>query len=305
MFNLLYRTDYPTKPPKLIIYNNKCIFTTLNIKTPMNFKAKAKAFYKNLVFSMSASNNFIFTSFYRHFYTPAKGSIDEFTSIYSRKKGKVTVVQIGANDGINNDPIHKFIKRDNWQGVLLEPQKFVFEKFLKPLYARTEGITVLNAALDVKDGFKPIYKVAVSESRWATGLSSFNRGVLEAAVKSGYIEKEAVKEGSPLPPNKEDFIAVEQVECISTDSLVKRFGLTSIDWLQIDTEGFDFEIIKMFNLPFTKPEVIVYENLHFSNELKEECKNYLVSNGYLCRDFGPNTLAMRQPAEGYSEFFRI
>jgi FkbM family methyltransferase len=269
----------------------------------MNFKAKAKAFYKNIVFRMSANNNVIFISFYRHFYKPGKDTIDGFTSLYSGSRERVNVVQIGANDGINNDPIHKFIKRDHWHGVLLEPQRFVFEKYLKPLYRKTEGITVLNAALDIKDGQKPIYKVAVSESRWATGLSSFNRKVLEAAVSSGYIEREAIKEGAILPANKDQYITEEQVECISTETLIGRFGLERIDWLQIDTEGFDFEIIKMFNIGVTKPEVIVYENLHFKPEQQKECVDFLVKNGYLCRTFGPNTLAMRQPAAGFEYYF--
>ena len=269
----------------------------------MNLKARLKFSYKKFVFDLSARNSFIFTAFYRYFYKPAKDSIDEFTSFYSLSKGDVNVVQIGANDGINNDPIHKFIKRDRWRGVLLEPQRYVFEKFLKPLYAKTPGITVLNAALDLRDGTKPIYKIAVSESRWATGLSSFNREVLEAAVKSGYIDREAIKEGSPLPANKQDYIAEEQVECISTPSLVKKFGLYRIDWLQIDTEGFDFEIIKMFGIDITKPDVIVYENLHFPASLQEECLNYLREKGYRCRTFGPNTLAMREPVKGFERFF--
>lgn len=269
----------------------------------MNFKSGMKAFYKNIIFRMSANNNFIFISFYRFFYKPGKGSIDDFISLYSGSRNKVTVVQIGANDGINNDPIHKFIKRDNWQGVLLEPQKFVFEKYLRPLYRKTRGIEVLKAALDRKDGQKPIYKVAVSDSRWATGLSSFNRGVLEAAVRSGYIEREAIKEGSPLPADKNDYITEEMVECISTETLIKRFNLTKIDWLQIDTEGFDFEIIKMFNIGGTKPEIIVYENLHFNVEQQNECLQFLEKHEYLCRTFGPNTLAMRKPAAGFENFF--
>ena len=45
----------------------------------------------------------------------------------------------------------------------------------------------------------PLYKISVSDSRWATGLSSFSREVLEAAVRSGYVEREAIKEGARLP----------------------------------------------------------------------------------------------------------
>jgi FkbM family methyltransferase len=269
----------------------------------MNFRSKAKSFYKEIIFRLSASNSLIFTSFYRYFYTPPPGTIFEFSSLYSKNRKKVTVVQIGANDGIHNDPIHRFIRRDNWQGVLLEPQRYVFERYLSPLYKNTKGIIVLNAALDVQDGSKPIYKISVSNSRWAHGLTSFNKAVLEEAVRSGYVERQAIKEGCRLPENKEDYITEEQVECISTGSLVKKFTLGTVDWLQIDTEGFDFEIIKMFNISVTKPEVIVYENLHFPDPLKEECMNYLRGNGYLCRSYGPNTLAMRSPATGFERFF--
>lgn len=269
----------------------------------MNLKSKAKAFYKGMIFRMSANNNPVFTSFYKHFYKPERGSIDEFTSLFSKSREQVTVVQIGANDGINNDPIHKFIKRDNWHGVLLEPQKYVFEKYLKPLYRKTKSIVPLNAALDTNDGTKPIYKISISNSRWATGLTSFNKSVLEEAIRSGYIEKQAVKEGCQLPANSEDIIAEESVECICTESLVKKYRLDKIDWLQIDTEGFDFEIIKMFNISVTRPAVIVYENLHFSQEHQDECINHLKSNGYECINFGPNTLAMRKPVTGFDQFF--
>jgi len=60
----------------------------------------------------------------------------------------------------------------------------------------------------------------------------------------------------------------------------------------------------MFNIAVTKPEVIVYENLHFAEALKEECMNFLTNNGYLCKSYGPNTLAMRSPAANFERFFR-
>lgn len=269
----------------------------------MNLKSRAKAFYKSIVFRMSASNNPIFIGFYRHYYKPEKGSIDEFASQFSKSRKQVTVVQIGANDGIHNDPIHKFIKRDNWRGVLLEPQRFVFEKYLKPLYRNTPGIVPLNAALDLTDGKKPIYKISISNSRWATGLTSFNRSVLEEGIKSGYIERQALKEGCLLPEDRNKIIVEESVECISTESLVKRYSLEKIDWLQIDTEGFDFEIIKMFNIGVTKPVIIVYENMHFSPAQQVECISHLRNHDYECVNFGPNTLAMRKPVDGFERYF--
>ena len=270
----------------------------------MNFKSKIKTFFKDIIYNLSADNNYLFFLFYRVLYKPRKNSLSDFTSRFSKSKAKITVVQVGANDGINNDPIHKFIKRDNWQGVLLEPQKYVFEKYLEPLYRKTKGIIVLNAALDVKDGVKPIYKLSFSNSRWATGLTSFNRKVLEEAVRSGYAEAQARKEGTPLPQDKDDYISVENIECISAATLLTRYGLDKIDWLQTDTEGFDYEIIKMFNIGVTQPKVIVYENLHLSPSEKQDCKNHLKNNGYEYLDFGGNTLAMKKPLNEFSHLFK-
>lgn len=269
----------------------------------MNFRSKIKALYRRIISGMSANNNPLFIFFYKYFYRPPEDTIEEFTDIFSRYRGKIKVVQVGANDGITNDPIHKFIKRDGWEGVLLEPQKYVFEKFLQPLYSKTRGIITVNAALDRTDGYKPVYKISASNSRWATGLTSFNREVLEKALSSGYIEKQAKKEGLRIEDSAASLITEEKVECISPETLITRYNLDRIDWLQIDTEGYDYEIIKMFNIEKTKPCVIVYENLHLPEEQKKECREMLEKNGYRCRDFGPNSLAVLDPPECLQKFF--
>jgi FkbM family methyltransferase len=269
----------------------------------MNIKPKIKNLYKKAIFNLSANHNTLFGFIYKYFYKPQKNSLPYFTSLFSRSLNKVTVVQIGANDGINNDPIHKFIRRDKWSGVLLEPQKYVFDKYLEPLYRKTEGIIVLNAAIDNNDGVKPIYKLAVSNSRWATGLTSFNRKVLEMAVESGSVDWQAGKEGITPPANKEEYISEEKVLCISSTSLLKQYGIEKIDWLQIDTEGFDYEVIKMFQIEHTKPTVISYENMHLSESDKKSCIDYLMNNDYKIRNFEGNTLAMREPLNQFRCFF--
>jgi hypothetical protein len=116
---------------------------------------------------------------------------------------------------------------------------------------------------------------------------------------------QAKKEGITLPVNKEEYISEEKVLCISTSTLLKQNRIGKIDWLQIDTEGFDYEVIKMFNIEQTKPTVISYENMHLSEEDKNSCINYLVINNYQVRDFGANTLAMKNPLNQFERFFQI
>ena len=47
------------------------------------------------------------------------------------------------------------------------------------------------------------------------------------------------------------------------------------DILIIDTEEYDFEIIKTINLDMIKPLNIIYEHSGFSKNGKNDCENYL------------------------------
>lgn len=89
----------------------------------MNTKTRLDNLYKKLVFKLAASDNLIYLSFYKHFYRPSVGSLSEFIDKFSKANIGLMVIQIGANDGYNRDPYVKFIKRDKWQGILLEPQR--------------------------------------------------------------------------------------------------------------------------------------------------------------------------------------
>ncbi len=272
-------------------------------KQSMHFRSRIRNIYKKFIFRISASGCFIYPAFYRYFYNPAPGSLEEFACRYSRGRRPVNFIQVGANDGITNDPIHKFIKRDGWRGIVLEPQQPVCENYLNRLYSKTPGVTVINAALDKSDGEREIHKIAFSDARWATGLSSFRKEVLVTSLRSGYIKRAARKEGTSLPLSEEDYLSTENVKCISVATLMKNYGTPDLNWLQLDTEGFDFEIIKMFNLEEYSPEVIIYENLHFTKEEQQECTDYLKMKGYLCHDFGPDTAAMKFPCTGFEQYF--
>ena len=257
----------------------------------MSLSYKLKSIYRGLIFSFSKHGGLLFRWYYTYLYFPKKGSLQEFIDNYSRNNKGLTVVQVGANDGISNDPIHKYIRRDLWKGVLLEPQKTVFHKYLAPLYANNPGIHTVNAAVSAEDGVKVLYKISFSEARWATGLASFEKKVLEDAITNGYVNKRAAKEGVDLPPKQEDYISTESIETICPQTLMKRYLLSSIDWLQIDTEGYDYEVIKLFDVAKLKPKMILFEHVHLGpNDLKE-ASLYLEKNGYHLKRYGMNTLA--------------
>lgn len=257
----------------------------------MALKFFLKKNYNQIRFKLCASENPIYLGFYKYFYKPPKGSLSEFLDNYSRKNAPITFLQIGANDGFIYDPLQKFIKRDNWQGMMLEPQPHVFQEFLVKIHAKRPEIIPINAALANKDGKTTLYTISFSRERWATGLSSFEKEVLMNKFKDGTIAKKAAKEGIKIPINEKDWIQEVEIDAISPESLIKKFDGKKIDLLAIDTEGFDFEILKMLDLKSINPDVIIYEEEHFNEKTKEDCKEFLSTLGYLYHRAGRDVYA--------------
>ena len=259
----------------------------------MGLRFRLKKWYKQLMFNLSAAENPLFLAYYRHLYKPKPGTVEEFLDSYSRKNRPVTFLQIGANDGFIQDPLHKFIKRDHWRGVLLEPQPDVFNNFLVKLHRKREEVKPINAALDEKDGTRPLYRLSVSNERWATGLSSFVREVLVKKVDDRRMMKHVRRQGITLPENVDEMIVADEVPTISPETLLKEFGNEGFDLLAIDTEGFDFEILKMLDLSRISPRVILYEEAILGEKTAGECRAYLEKHGYSCRTIRKDVLAVK------------
>jgi len=266
-------------------------------------KSVIKEYARRFRFNLSSNNNPLFIGYYKYIYKPKKDSLAEFLNVYSFSKvNALTVIQIGANDGITHDPIHKFIKRDNWNGVLLEPQAYVHEQLLKKIYKNNKGIKTLCAAIGPRDGKQFLYSIGFSDMRWATGLASFQRENLEKAFSNGKIKKLCSKYRIEMPSEK-DWIKREEVTTISPKTLIGKYNIDEIDLLQIDTEGYDYEVIKIFELSKTRPNVVVFENAHLSAKDMKSCLDHLQENQYEVRHFGGNTLAMLNPSEEFERFF--
>lgn len=251
----------------------------------------ARKVYKEFIFSVSSQFPSAIRLFYRYFYTPSKGSLSELISRYSAQNTGLKVLQIGANDGLINDPIHKFIRRDRWCGVLLEPQRELFENRLVKLHQKSEGIQLVNAALASEKGELTLYKIAFSEKRWASGLATFDKSVLLKAFSSGLVDRKCERYGEQKPDNPDDWVKEEKVDVLSFRDLYERYDLANTRLVQIDTEGFDFEIIKCLDFDLIQPDIIVYESEHLPSEELNACRALLKGKGYEIGEYGRNELA--------------
>lgn len=85
-------------------------------------------------------------------------------------------------------------------------------------------------------------------------------------------------------------LAKETVQCITFDTLVQRNRVKRIDLLQIDTEGFDFEIIKMINFDRIKPRILQFEHRHLTKAgtpVASDCSRGKATPGSTCSTIPP------------------
>jgi FkbM family methyltransferase len=177
-------------------------------------------------------------------------------------------IQVGAFDGVANDPLHDLIVRFQWRGVLLEPQPEAFQA-LTATYRGQPQLSLVNAAIADRSGFRPLYKLrrgAPGLPSWAPQVASFRR---ETVVKHGDVIR-----------GIEDLVESELVPCISFDDLPLPGAATTIDLLQIDAEGSDFEVIQWFHASGRKAHIVAFEHKHLSRREHADCVTFLIERGY-------------------------
>lgn len=188
-------------------------------------------------------------------------------------------LQIGANDGLINDPIYKFILRDKWTGIRIEPLPIPFKK-LEYLHGRNHRVIPMQCLVADESGEMEIYHLSFSDSRWATGLASLDKSNLQRQIDNGYVEKRAAKFQAKLPADKSAWISSSSLKVAEINSLIRKEFPDGLDFLQIDVEGFDHKLIAALDLSAIKPGMLRFEHLHIPEEELKPCLDKLEKFGY-------------------------
>lgn len=198
----------------------------------------------------------------------------------SSKQAEVVLVQVGANDGVMEDPVRESLLKFKWRAVLLEPQPDAFDRLVAN-YAGVPGVTLLRVAVAPENGTRKLYRVKYDPSHppCISGIASFSR---EHLLKS-----------SRSIPNLEDKIVADDVECATLETIQRRVGIDRIDVLQIDVEGFDAKVVGLVDLERTRPWIICYEWANLPRAENEGCVERLVRHGYKVVPVGPDMFAVR------------
>jgi FkbM family methyltransferase len=196
------------------------------------------------------------------------------------KKKDIFFIQIGANDGFTTDPLHKFVTEFGWSGILVEPMPGAFAA-LKTNYQDRPNLKFINAALSEQDGSRILYTVRIDSDTFqkASIYSSFDKDVISRQTK--------------WVPDIADRLIEVDVKCISMASLLRETEGRSVDLLTIDTEGFDYAILKMIDFSKLRPAIICYEHAHLNKADMRAAAKLLADQGYRMTRDNLDTIAYR------------
>lgn len=151
-------------------------------------------------------------------------------------------IQIGANDGRRFDPLFELVKAFNLAGLAVEPVAEYFSE-LERNY-KNSRVTPVNKAIYFKN-----CNILINRAKNDNNLPEWTKGI--ASLDPDHHKKSGIDKR---------FIIQEEVKAITFSELIGNYNVHNVDFLLIDTEGYDGEIIKM--IPFDKidPKIIQFEH---------------------------------------------
>jgi hypothetical protein len=182
-------------------------------------------------------------------------------------KKPIKVVQIGTNRA--NDDLSRFLL-NNYESldlaVFVEANP-IHTDGIKECYKKYPNATVENIAIktpDVKGDKLTMY--------WSTADGP---GYEITSCNRGHIQKHIDR----IPHLQNGEIRSFEVSCITLENLFEKYQIKDLDWLLLDVEGIDAEIILSFDWKKYNIKRIDLEHLHLGDH-REKIENMFLDMGY-------------------------
>ena len=150
-------------------------------------------------------------------------------------------LDLGANDGETLSNTRQ-LALQGWSGTLVEMVPFCIEK-MRQLYENRTDIQILDTAVGFEDGETFMYESGHH-------LSKNDRGLLSTIVES---------ELARWKSRPSETFEKKKVQQISVDTLVTKLMFDTYQFVSIDIEGMDFDILSQLDLSSLKCEMVCVE----------------------------------------------
>ena len=199
-------------------------------------------------------------------------------------------VQIGANDGVTGDDLRKYILQYKWHGVLVEPVPYVFQR-LPENYREVENLEFLNCAIGIETGTSKFYSISETDSK---GLNLFKEYSNFKLDQLSSFNKDTLLQHKYMHPDFENLIVETAIPTIGINELLLKYKNRVIDLLQVDIEGFDFELLKALDFTGNTPCILIFEHHHMPESSYKEIIKKLRSFHYRFYKSNWDTIAVRK-----------
>ena len=188
---------------------------------------------------------------------------DKLVWDYFHRKPHGFFIEVGANDPINLSQTY-LLEQNGWEGILVEPQAECCDR-LRQVRPRSRIIQAACGAPTRKG--KALFRIATSHDRSLLATQT--------------------------PDEDVTFTGAVEVDLVTLDELLAECGNLKPDFVSIDVEGGELEVLKGFNLAKHHPGLLVVED-HVEH-LRLHC--YLRAQGYkLVKRTGSNNWYVPQEA---------
>jgi FkbM family methyltransferase len=192
--------------------------------------------------------------------------VERFLSEFFPASPLSCIVQVGANDGISNDPLRPFLPQHKGAVVLIEALPHYCDK-LNDLYSTQSNVGIVNALIAAKEGERTFYYInpGVADemdgdgpmNRWAHGQGCFSKETIISWIQQNSFR------GITYRKNLQRY--VESIESTSLKSvtlatLANQRQLSQIHLLVIDVQGAEMDVLSSLGELANLPSFIIYED---------------------------------------------
>jgi FkbM family methyltransferase len=184
---------------------------------------------------------------------------NEFADIVN-KIPDVFFIEVGANDGINVDPLHEVIVKNKWSGILVEPNPIMIDA-LTNTYKDHNNLILEQCVISEKSGTVDFYYNG-------DNITTLHNTLCESYAKQHF----------------EQYLKIVPTLSLTFNDLFLKHNVTKVDVLMIDVEGYDCALLKAFPYNIVKPKIVRAEHCHVyhNNNTLEEMEEFLINQGYDC-----------------------
>jgi FkbM family methyltransferase len=205
---------------------------------------------------------------------------DLWFKLFAKHKRNISFVQIGAHDGVKNDPIYPYVRLFNWQGVLVEPIAVIFKQ-LKYNYMGIPNLSFEMVGIADNDGILQFYHLPpeFDDPNWLQQIGSFDRKAIEFNLAAR--------------PDLLPHIMSTEIPTVSLKTLFSRHHIEQLDLLLLDVEGLEWCILKQLKDLVLRPRYIFFEWGSMDKNDLNALIQFLQTDGYNIYSCGGDMLAER------------